>query len=124
MVDGTFRGTVDVARDVTDRHEREQTIREERALLSCVFEASPIGISALSSEGEIITLNDRAADIVGNDPAGSIGEVYDAAEWEMFDAAGTPPPEARPFGRVVATGESVTNFLRNLLTSRVMQAAH
>lgn len=68
-IDDEFCGTVGVARDVTDRKKRKRTLEQERELLDRVFEASPIGITALAPDGEIITLNNRALEILGTDPA-------------------------------------------------------
>ncbi|MFC7199922.1 PAS domain S-box protein [Halospeciosus flavus] len=110
VVDDEHRGTVVVVREDTDQ-EPSRVRQRERTLLDRVFEASPIGICALGPNGEVITINDRAAEIFGNDPDQPSIEQYEPSEWEMYDEDGERiPPGSRPFGRVVATGERVTDF--------------
>ncbi|WP_317176180.1 PAS domain S-box protein [Halomontanus rarus] len=102
--DGEFRGTIGIVQNITGQQQRERT------LLDRVFESSPIGISAVSTDGEIITSNDRAIEMVGGDPDDP-DETYEASAWEVYDANGEPiPPQERTFGRVVETGEPVTDF--------------
>jgi PAS domain S-box-containing protein len=112
VVDGEFRGTVGVARDVTDRRRREEESRRERALLDRVFESSPIGICVLAPDGEIIAYNDRAGEIVGAARDDRVGDVYEPSEWEAYDESGDPlPPEERAFARVVRTCERVSDHV-------------
>ncbi|WP_101296848.1 PAS domain S-box protein [Halegenticoccus soli] len=109
--DGSVYGYVKVTRDSTERREYEQQLRRERDLRQRILEASPIGISSLTPDGEILLMNERATDIVGTVKDEQLGETYSGEEWSVYDTDGQPvPPEDRPFSRVLQTGEPVFGF--------------
>lgn len=103
-----LRGFAKVTRDMTERRDQEEAIRQERELLDRILETSPIGLGVLSRDG-LERVNTRAAEIYGS-PTDDIDE-YSVGEPAVYDTEGEPvPPGERPNARVFATGERVTGW--------------
>jgi PAS domain S-box-containing protein len=99
-----------IVRDVTDRVELEQSLREERDLLTNVFESSPVAIVLLDEEGEIVRANERATQILGIDSAEAPDRRFDDADWAIVDPDGEPISSADlPYSRAVR-GEHVRGY--------------
>jgi PAS domain S-box-containing protein len=112
---GKVTGYLKVTRDNTERYEYEVELRHERNLREQILEASPVGISALTPDGEIVLMNDQAAAIVGTAKDERLGDTYEMAEWSVYDEDGDPtPPEDRVFNRVRETGDSVSDFISQI----------
>ena len=62
---GAFRGTVGVLRDITERRERERTLREERAFVDDVLDAVPDVLYVIDENGRYLRWNDQLAEITG-----------------------------------------------------------
>jgi PAS domain S-box-containing protein len=106
--DRLFAGVI---RDVTEREELEAELRGERDLLERVFDTSPVGITVIDADGDIVRANETAEEELGLTRSEILSRTYDAPEWEVFDADGDPiPPEELPFSRVMATGEPVEDY--------------
>ena len=103
---GQLQGFAKITHDVTDRREREQQLRRERDLIERVLETVPVGVGVVSSEGEILRVNERSTDllgIVGDDIVAS-----EISDYELYDADGSPiSQEERPITRVIKTGNAV-----------------
>ncbi|MFB6171716.1 MAG: PAS domain S-box protein [Haloarculaceae archaeon] len=68
--DGAFDGTVGVARDVTDRKERERELEQYEELVETMGEA----VYVLDAEGRMREVNERMEQLTGYDRADLVGE--------------------------------------------------
>jgi PAS domain S-box-containing protein len=97
--------------DVTERHDLQDQLSEERETLERLFEASPVGITVLDTSGQIVRANGTAEDVLGLKQSDVIGRAFDAPEWEIVGEDGAPVDSASlPFSQVMETGEPVRNF--------------
>ncbi len=129
--DGDLRGYTKVTRDMTERHEREQALREERNLLENVLETSPAGIAIFDADGRARRTNRRFAELLGLDDAdehalgnadhgeeyalddAEDGEAYALGDRSVRDESGEViPPSERPAQRALATDERVDRRMR------------
>ncbi|KXA96018.1 hypothetical protein AKJ38_04085, partial [candidate division MSBL1 archaeon SCGC-AAA259I14] len=63
--DDDFKGLVLIARDVTERKKSEKKLRESERRYRELFESTNVGIVVHGSEGEIISVNPAAEDVLG-----------------------------------------------------------
>jgi PAS domain S-box-containing protein len=86
----------------------ESALQTERDLLTQIFETSPVAITVLNTEGEIIRANARAEEVLGLSPSGIEERSYDDPGWKHTAVDGGPfPDEEQPFVRVMETEEPV-----------------
>ena len=103
-----LRGYAKVTRDMTDRREREEAVRRERDLLEKVLETSPIGMGVFRPDGSVDRMNERMTEFLGLSDDGA--DSYTLGDQELLDDSGdTLAAAERPAGRVVETGEPVTD---------------
>ncbi|MFD1634459.1 PAS domain S-box protein [Haloplanus ruber] len=96
--------------DITERKEREATLRAERKKIRRLFETSPVGIIIVDPDGSIRRANERAEAILGLSRATITDRTYDDAAWGVVDENGDPVPRSKhPARRVLETGEPVMN---------------
>ena len=106
--DGTVKGLIVSARDVTDREEREEALRRQHDLQRRVFETSPAGIVLIGEDGYIYDLNEQAETTLGATREELIGRAYNDPAWEITAPDGSPmPDEELPFPRVMEKDETV-----------------
>ncbi len=106
--DGELRGFAKVTRDITDRHEWERQIQEERNLLERTLDVVPSRIGVVSPDGEFLRVNDGGDGWFGTD--GDDGS-YGLASDDVYDASGDRVPvEERPYVEVFETGEPVSDW--------------
>ena len=63
--DGELQGFAKVTRDMTDRREREQRIREEKAFVESLLDNQRDVVYAFDVEGELLRWNDRLQEVTG-----------------------------------------------------------
>ncbi len=86
----------------------EEALRRERALLSQIMETSPVGITMVNREGQVIFANKRAENLLGLKKDEITQRTYNAPQWNITDYKGSPfPDEELPFYRVISTGKPV-----------------
>lgn len=86
----------------------EKDLRRERDLLDRMMETSPVGITLVDCEGQLIFANARAEEILGLSRDALTELKYDAPDWHITDYSGQPfPSESLPFNRVMTSGEAV-----------------
>ncbi|MDS0476922.1 PAS domain S-box protein [Natrinema sp. 1APR25-10V2] len=107
--DGTLRGFTKVTRDMTERREYEQQLRQERDLTEQILETVPVSICVLARDGEFVRANQRMLDRIGSDKA-ELPD-YSVDSWEIYDADDKPiPVEEWPWTQVIETGDPVYDY--------------
>lgn len=91
-------------RDVSERHRREQEIRELLARQDAIFQSAPYGI-AYTEAGRVVGANKRLAEFLGYQPEGLLQQLsdclfFDADDKQRFDDAVMPQLRA---GRIATT---------------------
>ncbi|MFP8954733.1 PAS domain S-box protein [Natrialbaceae archaeon A-arb3/5] len=103
-----LHGYAMVARDLTERREREQRLRREHELIERILETSPVGIAVVNPDESIARANDRMAELLDLPADGE--SIYTTVQRPMYDANGEfLPIEERPVPRVFETGEPITD---------------
>ncbi|TKX87062.1 PAS domain S-box protein [Halorubrum sp. SS5] len=97
--------------DVTARKQAEERLREETETLEQLFEASPVGITVLDADGQIVRANAEAEEVLGLEQSDVVGRTFDEPSWEIVGENGESiGSEDLPFSRVMATGETVRGY--------------
>ncbi|MDZ7849632.1 MAG: PAS domain-containing protein [Halodesulfurarchaeum sp.] len=97
--------------EVTEQLERQYELEEKNTLLSKLFEMLPVGVTVLDTDGTITRANRQAESALGLTESEITKRTYDDPEWRIIDADGEPiPGEELPFARVLATGETITDY--------------
>jgi PAS domain S-box-containing protein len=97
--------------DVTARREAEERLREETETLERLLETSPVGITVLDADGQIVRANRAAEEVLGLERSDVVGRLFDEPTWEIVGEDGGPvDSEDLPFSRVMATGETVRGY--------------
>ncbi len=83
-------------------------LRRERDLVARIMETSPVGITTVSRDGQVIFANPQAEQVLGLAREEITQRTYNAPEWRITDYDGGPfPDEELPFRRVMSTGQPV-----------------
>ncbi|MFB6310940.1 MAG: PAS domain S-box protein [Salinirussus sp.] len=98
-VDGDIDGVVGVARDITDRRERELALEESSARLQALFDHSPDMINVHDLDGTIIDPNPRLCEETGYDRS----ELEGMKVWDLDEAI--DPDEAHALWDGMAIGD-------------------
>ncbi|EMA68840.1 PAS-PAC-PAC sensing histidine kinase [Halorubrum aidingense JCM 13560] len=97
--------------DVTARRQAEERLREETETLERLFETSPVGITVLNTDGQVVRANGAAEEVLGLERSDVVGRTFDEPSWEIVDENGeSVDSEDLPFSRVMATGETVRGY--------------
>lgn len=97
---------VGVARDITERKDREEELAAERDLIERMLEASPVGIVVIDTDGTIVRANEQAGTILGVPQDELEGGSYAPETLQVRKMDGTPmEPDEFPFQRIKATDE-------------------
>lgn len=84
--------------EVTER------LRRDQELFAQIAEISPVCITKVNAEGQIVFANPQAERVLGIAPVDVEGRTYNAPEWRITDVDGKRYPEdALPFAVVKAT---------------------
>ncbi|PSP53993.1 hypothetical protein BRC67_00330, partial [Halobacteriales archaeon QH_3_68_24] len=104
--DGDVEGYLKVTRDMTDRREYEQRLREERDFTRRVLETAPASIAVVDAAGEVQTANGRF-----DGRFGAATDEHGIDGLAVYDEAGDPVPvDERPYRRVFETGDPVADW--------------
>ncbi|MBX0296703.1 PAS domain-containing sensor histidine kinase [Haloarcula nitratireducens] len=97
--------------DITARRVAEERLREETETLERLLEASPVGITVLDTDGQIVRANAAAEEVLGLERSDALGRAFDEPSWEIVGEDGEPVDSADlPFSQVMATGETVRDY--------------
>ncbi len=101
---GNHEGFLKVTRDMTDRREREKSLKRERDIVQQILDTSPVGLMVVDPDGSAVQANDRMAEILGLDPHEMTS--YTLGEKTVYDEEGDPlQAHQRPAQRAIETGE-------------------
>ncbi|WP_232702638.1 PAS domain-containing sensor histidine kinase [Halobacterium wangiae] len=104
--DGTLRGFTKVTRDMTERREHEQQLREERDVTERILDTVPVSICVVEADGKFARANRRMLERIG--ATESELREYSVDSWTLYDVDGEPiPADERPWRRVLETGTAV-----------------
>ncbi|MGQ3413815.1 PAS domain-containing sensor histidine kinase [Natrinema sp. LN54] len=106
---GTLQGFTKVTRDMTERREYEQQLRQERDLTEQILETVPISICVVAADGKLVRANRRTLDRLGIEDA--YLSDYSVESWQIYDTEGERiPVNEWPWRQVTDTGERVYDF--------------
>ncbi|PSQ21470.1 hypothetical protein BRD04_06230, partial [Halobacteriales archaeon QS_9_67_17] len=106
---GDVEKAVIIATDITDRKEREETLREERELIEHILDTSPVGIGVINPDGDISRVNDRAEDLLGLTMEEITNQTLDISQRKFYDSEGHQVEPEDLLGRVFEDGQQVLN---------------
>ncbi|MFW6028973.1 MAG: PAS domain-containing sensor histidine kinase, partial [Halanaerobiales bacterium] len=94
--------------DITDLKKVTEELRKEGIFLQQLTETSPIGITKVDENGDIIYANSAAEEILGLTKDLITNRTYNDPKWEITSLDGSPLPEEElPFYRVKNEGKTV-----------------
>jgi len=94
-VDGTVRGVLVFAQDITERKRAEEALRESEERLRIIVESSPNGIVMVNEEGTIVLVNAVLATLFGYEQHELLGRSVDLLVPERLRAG--HPEQRRSF---------------------------
>ena len=108
---GRFKKAHFVIKDITERKQVEDHLKQERDFTAKITEISPVGMTVVTLSGEIVFANSRAEEILGLSKASISNRTYNDPRWKITDFEGNPfPVECLPFIVVKQTRKSVSNI--------------
>lgn len=101
-------GTLSLGDDITDRKELEKQLRSKMDIREKIIESSPVGITIMDENGNIIFANDHAEKILNLSKTDITQRTYNTPDWEITDYNGNIFPNERlPFSIVKRTKKPV-----------------
>jgi len=101
-------GAIEYTINITEWANLEKELLSKTKLMHKITETSPVAITVLDLDGEIIFSNKRAEDILGLNKDEVLSRSYNSEEWHITDFDGNPfPDEELPFRRILKTKKSV-----------------
>ncbi|MBN1310239.1 MAG: PAS domain S-box protein [Anaerolineae bacterium] len=95
-------------RDITERVKAEEALRREHALFDRIATTSPVGITMVDCEGQIIFANEQAEKVLGLSRCEITRRSYNASDWHITNYDGSPFPEEKlPLAQVIDTAQPV-----------------
>ncbi len=92
------------------RIKAEELLRRERDMVSRITETSPVGITMVNRNGQVVFANGQAEQVLGLTRDRVLERTYNAPEWRITEQDGNPfPDEQLPFRRVMDRAETVYN---------------
>ncbi|MFO7797849.1 MAG: PAS domain-containing protein [Promethearchaeati archaeon] len=95
-------GAIEYTIDITEWSNLEKELLNKTRLMHKITETSPVAITLLNLEGNIIFSNKRAKEIFGLKREEMLSRKYNSKEWQIHDLDGNPfPDEELPFRKVI-----------------------
>ncbi len=100
--------TLDRLRLLHERVLAEEVLRNKHDQLSSIYATSPVGITMVDRNGQIIDANPQAEKVLGLEREAILQLQYNTPAWKITRLDGSPfPDDQLPFTRVKATGQAV-----------------
>lgn len=98
---GQITHFIAVKQDISDRKWRERELQREKDFVQNIAETSPVGITRVDKNGNIIYANTRAEEILGLTKSMIVGQNYKSPVFKISDVnGGNFPDEELPFYKV------------------------
>ncbi|WP_306052970.1 PAS domain S-box protein [Natronococcus wangiae] len=98
-----------IATDITDRKEREETLREERDVIEHILGTSPVGIGVITPDGDISRVNDQAEELLGLTIEEITNQTLDVSQRRFYEVSGQQVQPEDLLSRVFEDRERVLN---------------
>jgi len=106
---------VAVYEDVTPRKQAEEQLVHQQQMTEHVMEISPVPITVIDAEGNIIYANNRAEKVLGLEKSEITSRSYNSPQWNITELDGNPfPVNQLPFN-VVKSTEKPVNGIRHAI---------
>lgn len=101
-----------MVRDITDRKQIEQALRESESRFRTLLEDLQVGVVVHGAQTEVLLSNSKAADLLGLTESQFLGKTSFDLDWNVIHEDGSPfPGTAHPVSQVIATRQSVHNVI-------------
>lgn len=107
---------------IDELKEVEESLRQERDLISHIADVSPSGIVVMNPEGRITFANAEAERLLGLKRDEVLGRMYNDSAWRVVDEEGESiADEGMPFSMVKRTGGEVRNVELHVETQETLR---
>ncbi|WP_179228396.1 PAS domain S-box protein [Leptolyngbya ohadii] len=99
-------------KDVTDRKQMEQALRDSEIRFRTLIEDLQVGVVVHGTQAEILLCNSKALDLLGLTEVQLLGKTSFDPDWNVIHEDGSPfPGQAHPSVQAIMTGRSVRNVI-------------
>ena len=110
--DGNVTGALSTARDITERNQAEEAIKESEERFRTLFETMAQGVIYRDAEGKIISANPAAEKIMGKKLKDMLGKTSSELGQKRINEDGSEVPfEEQPSSVALRTGKPVNNVI-------------
>ncbi|MBD3214638.1 MAG: PAS domain-containing protein [Candidatus Lokiarchaeota archaeon] len=108
--EGEIIGAIEYTINITEWADLEKVLLNRTKLMHKITDTSPIAITVLDIEGNIVFSNKRAGEIFGINKNEVLKRQYNSEEWFITDFNGNPFPEEKlPYNQVFTTKKPALN---------------
>ncbi|MEP0913819.1 PAS domain S-box protein [Leptolyngbya sp. GB1-A1] len=101
-----------MVRDITDRKQMEQALRNSETRFRTLIEDLQVGIVVQGNQAEILLCNSKALNLLGLTEAQLVGKTSFDPDWNVIHEDGSPfPGRTHPSVQAIITGRSVHNVI-------------
>jgi PAS domain S-box-containing protein len=101
-----------MVRDITDRKQMEQALRDSETRFRTLIENLQVGVVVHGPQAEILLGNSKALDLLGLTEAQLLGKTSFDPDWNVIHEDGSPfPGTAHPSVQAIVTRRSVRNVI-------------